>query len=75
MNYLRLKHCAICLIRLDKVDKKNIRRAKEKELIALNNIKPNILKKIDKPVNDTVIKSEDLICKRCMSCFKNMTSK
>ena len=67
-NYLREKQCACCYIRLDQLKKGEIRAVKSQELLdKLNAAKRTILEQKNKPINENVIQTDDLVCKNCIN--------
>ena len=74
-NYLRKKQCACCYIRLDKLTKRGIQAIKSQELLdKLNAAKPTILEKRNKPTDENVIQTDDLVCKTCINFINRQST-
>lgn len=67
-EYLSVKNCACCHIRLDKVKKSEIQAVGSEDLLdKLNAARCAILVKKNKPIDDNVVQRGDLTCKSCVT--------
>jgi hypothetical protein len=66
-KYLSEKHCTCCGIRLDKLKKRQVQQVSSPALIDnINFAKPAIEKRGNK-IDNISVKTNDLVCKRCIS--------
>jgi hypothetical protein len=67
-EYLSEKHCPCCYLRLNKLKKSEIRAVSSEALLEkLNAARNNILVKANKLIDENVVRSGDLVCKRCIT--------
>ena len=70
-SYLRAKNCSCCLIRLDIIPKRDVRRISDNNLLnTLNTVKPIILTNKRKEIDQTRINIDDFICGNCIHYAK-----